>query len=150
MSHFFAREFHYSLYASGMWEYILKAFWRVVPELEGRCLIGADTLWTQLRRMGINEVDNSHPVFCNIREAIQTLVKQRCVPGSCFSNFFSVYFLSIYFLYHQTKLLGICFGFEYSYLLIWRCDILSQENHALQPIFVVYLSVYLLIVQVYS
>lgn len=38
-----------------------------------------DTLWTQLRRMGINEVDTSHPVFGNIREAIQTLVKQRYI-----------------------------------------------------------------------
>lgn len=44
-------------------------------------LIRADTLWTQLKRMGINEFDNSHPVFGNIKEAIQTLVKQRYVTG---------------------------------------------------------------------
>ncbi|XP_024396132.1 uncharacterized protein [Physcomitrium patens] len=37
------------------------------------------TLWTQLKRMGIDEFDNSHPVFGNIKENIQTLVKQRYI-----------------------------------------------------------------------
>ncbi|KAG0567856.1 hypothetical protein M758_7G109200 [Ceratodon purpureus] len=38
-----------------------------------------ETLWTQLKRMGINEFDNSHPMFGNIKEAITTLVKQRYI-----------------------------------------------------------------------
>lgn len=41
--------------------------------------VSEETLWTQLRRMGINEFDNSHPLFGNIKEAINTLVKQRYV-----------------------------------------------------------------------
>lgn len=38
-----------------------------------------ETLWTQLKRMGIHECDNSHPVFGNVKEAIQTLVRQRYI-----------------------------------------------------------------------
>jgi len=102
--------------------------------------------------MGINEFDNNHPVFGNIKEAIQTLVKQRYVPGFWSHNSFSIYFLSIYILYRQNGAPWDLFWFWSAalYLLIWRSDVLLQENPVLKPILVAQLAVYSLVVQVYS
>lgn len=83
-----------------------------VTELEGPCLIWADTLWTQLKRMGINEFDNSHPVFGNIKEAIQTLVKQRYVPGFWLHNSsrcLLFYLLRKYLLFVSSKRISLRF-----------------------------------------
>lgn len=38
-----------------------------------------EILYAQLKRMGINEFDNDHPLFGNIKMAIETLVKQRYI-----------------------------------------------------------------------
>lgn len=47
----------------------------------------AEILYAQLKRMGINEFDNDHPLFGNIKMAIETLVKQRYVPVLRLQNF---------------------------------------------------------------
>lgn len=39
----------------------------------------AEVVWQQLRRAGINEFDNNHPDLGNVKEAIQTLIKQRYI-----------------------------------------------------------------------
>lgn len=45
----------------------------------GLWFLFAEVVWQQLRRAGINEFDNNHPDLGNIKEAIQTLIKQRYV-----------------------------------------------------------------------
>jgi len=45
----------------------------------GLWFLFAEVVWQQLRRAGINEFDNNHPDLGNIKEAIQTLIKQRYI-----------------------------------------------------------------------
>lgn len=37
----------------------------------------ADDLWRHLRRMGLFENEENHPVLGNIKQALETLVQQR-------------------------------------------------------------------------
>jgi len=37
----------------------------------------ADTLWQHLRRLGLDEHDEKHPHFGNVKQAIETIIKQR-------------------------------------------------------------------------
>ncbi|XP_065882262.1 uncharacterized protein [Euphorbia lathyris] len=39
--------------------------------------IPEENLWQHLRRMGLNEADESHPVLGNIKQALETIVQQR-------------------------------------------------------------------------
>ncbi|KAG9449607.1 hypothetical protein H6P81_009572 [Aristolochia fimbriata] len=39
--------------------------------------ISEEDLWHHLRRLGLNENDDKHPVFGNIKQAVETLVQQR-------------------------------------------------------------------------
>ena len=36
-----------------------------------------ESLWHNLRRLGLYETDESHPVLGNIKQALETLVQQR-------------------------------------------------------------------------
>lgn len=37
----------------------------------------AENLWSQMRRMGLGENEASHPVFGNVKQALELLVQQR-------------------------------------------------------------------------
>ncbi|KAG9451484.1 hypothetical protein H6P81_011449 [Aristolochia fimbriata] len=39
----------------------------------------SEDLWHHLRRLGLNEIDDKHPVFRNIKQAVETLFQQRCL-----------------------------------------------------------------------
>jgi hypothetical protein len=43
----------------------------------GFCWEGTEVVWQQLRRLGIQESDENHQVFGNIKQAMGTLAKQR-------------------------------------------------------------------------
>lgn len=39
--------------------------------------ISEENLWHQLNRMGVNDSDENHPLFCSTKQALETLVQQR-------------------------------------------------------------------------
>uniref|UniRef100_A0A0D6R228 MAGE domain-containing protein n=1 Tax=Araucaria cunninghamii TaxID=56994 RepID=A0A0D6R228_ARACU len=41
--------------------------------------IPEDTLWQHLRRLGLDEHDEGHPVFGNVKQAMETIAKQRYI-----------------------------------------------------------------------
>lgn len=43
----------------------------------------SEDLWHQLRRLGLNESDENHPVLGNNKQALELLVQQRLVVNSC-------------------------------------------------------------------
>jgi hypothetical protein len=43
----------------------------------GFCWEETEVVWQQLRRLGIQESDENHQVFGNIKQAMETLAKQR-------------------------------------------------------------------------
>jgi hemerythrin len=45
----------------------------------GFCWEGTEVVWQQLRRLGIQESDENHQVFGNIKQAMETLAKQRYI-----------------------------------------------------------------------